>query len=203
MISFSHSFLQSLYVMRHGHSEANAKKLIVSSLEQGAKAYGLTEQGRIQVTHQVETWRQENSFETVGEIYCSPFVRACDTATIASRILQWPIVKKVPALRERFFGDLDQQDDTGYAKIWAQDELDPAHTQWHVESACQVRDRVLSFLTILAADFHGQPTALVTHGDTASIILTTLRQGDLRHHRRFGALSTAQIQQVLPTDNAR
>ncbi len=203
MSNFSHGFLQHLYVMRHGHSEANAQQLIVSSLEQGAKAYGLTEQGRTEVTRQLETWRRKNSLETTGEIYCSPFVRACDTAAIASRMLQWPVVEKVPALRERFFGDLDQQDDTGYAKVWAQDDLNPAHTQWHVESACDVRDRVLLFLTTLARDFHGQPMVLVTHGDTASIMLTTLRQGDLRHHRRSGALSTAQIQQAFPPENAR
>lgn len=106
-------------------------------------------------------------------------------------------------MRERFFGDLDQQDDTGYAKIWAQDELDPEHTHWRVESACCVRDRVLSFLTALAADFRGQPMVLVTHGDTASITLTLLRQGDLCHHRCIGALSTAQIQQALSSKNAR
>jgi broad specificity phosphatase PhoE len=194
MRDFERPFLQALHVMRHGHSEANAKRLIISALELGTVAYGLTEQGRDQVVHQVGSWKRDMGSDGVGEIYCSPFLRARGTATLASGILEWPIVADVPALRERFFGDLDRQDDTQYDQVWAQDGLDSAHTHWCVESVFQVRERVLAFLTTLAATFHGQPMLLITHGDTASILLTTLRQGDLRQHRRFGALSTAQIQ---------
>jgi broad specificity phosphatase PhoE len=194
MHDFAGSFLQSLHVMRHGHSEANAQHLIVSSLELGSAGYGLTDQGRGQVTHEIGRWKRGMGAGVAGEIYCSPFVRARDTAAIASDILRWPVVTEVPALRERFFGDLDQQDDTGYNKVWAQDALDPAHTGWHVESVFEVRDRVTAFLTTLASTCHGQPILLVTHGDTASILLTSLHQEDLRQHRCFGALSTAQIQ---------
>lgn len=183
--------------MRHGHSEANAQKRIVSSLEQGTLAYGLTTEGRAQVAKCVEAWRQQHAFERVGEIFCSPFARACDTAAIASEVLGWPIVAQTSALRERYFGDLDRQEDTQYAQVWAQDGIDPAQTRWHVESVLQVRDRVLGFLTTLEATHHGQPLLLVTHGDTASVLLTALRQGDLRQHRRFGALSTAQIQKCF------
>ncbi len=193
----SRPFLQALHVMRHGHSEANAQHLIISSLALGAEAYGLTEQGRVQVTHQVNRWKRDMGPDEIGEIYSSPFLRARGSAAVASDILEWPIVADVPALRERFFGDLDQQDDAGYDQVWAQDRLDPAHTHWHVESVFQVRDRVLAFLTTLAATFHGQPILLVTHGDTASILLTTLRREDLRQHRGFGALSTAQVQQCF------
>ncbi len=197
MPNFSRPFLQALHVMRHGHSEANAQHLIISSLELGTVAYGLTEQGRVQVTHQVNSWKRDMDSYEIGEIYCSPFLRARGTAAVVSDVLKWPIVTDVPALRERFFGDLDQQDDTGYDQVWDQDGLDPAHTHWHVESVFQVRDRVLSFLTTLAATFHGQPMLLVTHGDTASILLTTLRREDLGQHRCFGALSTAQVQQCF------
>lgn len=197
MHNFSRSFLQALYVMRHGHSEANAQHLIASDPALGAAAHGLTERGRIQVAHHVNTWKRDIGSDVGGEIYCSPFLRACGTASIASELLEWPIVAQVPALRERFFGDLDQQDDTQYARVWAQDELDPAQTLRHVESVLQVRDRVLDFLITLTATFHGQPMLLITHGDTASILLTTLRQEDLRQHRRFGALSTAQIQRCI------
>ncbi len=197
MCEFERPFLQAVHVMRHGHSEANASHIIISSLEQGAAAHGLTEQGREQVTHQVDRWKRDMGSDVTGEIYCSPFLRAHVTATLASGILKWPVVAEVLALRERFFGDLDQQEDTRYDQVWAQDGLDPAHTHWHVESVCQVRDRVLAFLTTLAATYHGQPILLVTHGDTASILLTALRQEDLRQHRRFGALSTAQIQPCI------
>ncbi|MCP4450257.1 MAG: histidine phosphatase family protein [Planctomycetes bacterium] len=197
MCDFERPFLQSLHVMRHGHSEANASHLIISSLEQGTAAYGLTEQGRDQVIHQVDSWKHDMRSDLAGEIYCSPFLRARATATLASGILKWPAVAEVPALRERCFGDLDQQKDTRYDPVWAHDGLDPAHTHWHVESVYQVRDRVLAFLATLAATYHGQPILLVTHGDTASILLTALRQEDLRRHRRFGALSTAQIQPCI------
>jgi len=202
MHDFSDAFLNALYVMRHGHSEANAQKRIVSSLEQGTLAYGLTPQGRAQVARHVEAWKQQNCFERVGEIFCSPFLRACDTAGIASEILGWPIVAQVSSLRERYFGDLDQQDDTRYAQVWTQDGIDPGQTRWHVESVFQVRDRVLGFLTTLADVHHGQPILLITHGDTASILLTTLYQTDLRQHRCFGALSTAQIQKCFMAGKA-
>jgi probable phosphoglycerate mutase len=191
------SFLNAMYVMRHGHSEANARGLIVSSLERGTAAYGLTDQGRVQVARNVTAWKQQTNLQSAGAVYCSPFLRACDTAVIASGILEWPLVERISALRERDFGDLDQHGDSGYVQVWAQDELDPMHRQWHVESVLQVRDRVLEILTTLANAHDGQPLLLVTHGDTASILLTTLRQGDLRHHRRIGALSTAQIQKCL------
>ncbi|MCF7972861.1 MAG: hypothetical protein K9N55_03500 [Phycisphaerae bacterium] len=48
------TFLNVLFVMRHGHSEANAQGLIISSLDQGTVAYGLTSQGRAQVARHVE-----------------------------------------------------------------------------------------------------------------------------------------------------
>lgn len=193
MHDFLPSFLRTLYVMRHGHSEANAQHLIVSSLELGTVACGLTEQGRVQVAHQVDAWKQHHAFESTGEIYCSPFVRTRDTAALASSALDWPVVAQASSLRERFFGDLDGQDDTHYAQVWAQDALDPGHRLWHVESALEVRDRILTFLTTLAAAHHGQPLLLVTHGDTASILLAALGHGDLRRHRASGALSTGEI----------
>jgi len=194
MHDLAHGFVKSLYVMRHGHSEANARRLIVSSLEQGATGYGLTEQGCVQVTQQVQAWKAQNEFGAIGEIICSPFLRAQETAAIASNLLQWPSVTQEPALRERFFGDLDLQDDSHYAQVWKKDELDPTHVEGHVESVSKVRDRVLAFLTVLARAHHGQPILIVTHGDTASILLTLLRQGDLKHHRNLGSLTTAQIQ---------
>ena len=198
MHELSNDFLQSLYIMRHGPSEANARHLIISAPEQGDVAYGLTAQGRDQVTCRVGAFKRQNAFDVPGEIHCSTFLRACDTASIASHILGWPVVTQTSALRERFFGDLDQQDDTHYARVWAQDELDPSHVQWQGESVVQVRDRVLSFLTILSAKFHGQPTLLVTHGDTASICLAMLRHKDLRQHRSVAALATAEIQRCTP-----
>ncbi|MCF7972862.1 MAG: histidine phosphatase family protein [Phycisphaerae bacterium] len=130
-------------------------------------------------------------------MFCSPFLRACDTAVIASEVLEWPIAAQISALKERDFGDLDQLNDTHYAQVWAQDERDPTHRQWRVESVFQVRDRVLGWLTALADQHQGQPILLITHGDTASIGLTTLRHGDLRQHRAIGTLSTAQIQTCL------
>lgn len=199
MREFLHDFLRSLYIMRHGPSEANAQGIIISAPELGAAAYGLTVEGQHEVTRRVDRFKTQNDLDLPGEIYSSPFLRARDTAAIASKSLGWPIVAEATALRERFFGDLDQLDDTHYAQVWAQDEQDPAHTRWHVESACQVRDRVTTFLKELQAGFQGRPTLLVTHGDTASICLAALRNKELGRHRSVAALATAEIQRCCPS----
>lgn len=196
MTEFDQAFLGSVFVMRHGQSQANVEHVIVSSLEQGSTAYGLTDLGTQQVQDRVQAWQAQQTFDKQGQIFCSPFLRTRETAAIASDLLGWPITVE-PALRERFFGELDQRPDHTYDRIWQQDQIDPSHTLCQVESVFQVRDRVLAFFKHLSAIHEAGPVLLVTHGDTASITLTTLNQGDLRQHRRFGGLITAQIERLF------
>ena len=180
------------FILRHGHSEANAAGLIVSDLQRGRSGYGLTEQGREQVRH---TFRQ-TSLPTPVVIVSSPFLRAVQTAEIAADHLGVSTVTQDDRLRERWFGEFELTKDTNYQKVWGQDAIDPTHTQWQVESTAEVAERLADLYTALNDRYPKHAILLVAHGDMASTLLCWAQGEDLRHHREIGSLATGCIAEV-------
>src|SRR5690625_7119309 len=86
-------------LMRHGHSQANAQRLIISSPERGLTAYGLSELGEAQLKDLLARWQ----WPTPTHILHSDFLRTTETAQrVAARF--GLALQPEPRLRERHFG---------------------------------------------------------------------------------------------------
>jgi probable phosphoglycerate mutase len=118
------------FLMRHGESQANKQRLIISDPATGCKLYGLTAKGREQAKESVA--KSGLSKHTI--IVSSDFARARETARIAQDTLRSPEIVLRQGLRERFFGKLEGRPTDEYGKVWAHDDVDSLHTPFGAES---------------------------------------------------------------------
>lgn len=81
------------YFVRHGQSEANARRVV-----QGLTDYRLDDTGRAQAAA-LGAWLHEKGMG-IGAVYCSPLLRAAETASILAKCLGLPRPEIVPDLRE-------------------------------------------------------------------------------------------------------
>ncbi len=182
------------FVMRHGHSEANRRGIIVSDPQNGIETFGLSEQGRAEVE---DSLRRHGRLDADCRIVSSDFLRALETAETARRSLgcAHPVVTD-PRLRERYFGDFEMQPNDAYACIWEQDRLNPDSERERVESANRVMQRVTSLVVDLERDFDSETFLLVSHGDAIQILQTAFAGRDAALHRDLEHLETAEIREL-------
>ncbi|WP_231613838.1 histidine phosphatase family protein, partial [Halomonas sp. BC04] len=100
-------------LMRHGHSQANARGLIISTPERGLTAFGLSPQGVSQLDALLADWH----WPTPTRILHSDFLRTTETAARVASHFALPLQRE-PRLRERHFGDLEGLADDRYPHIW-------------------------------------------------------------------------------------
>lgn len=182
------------FAMRHGHSLANQRAIIVSQPENGLDGFGLSDRGRVQVRESLQ------SFDTSPVdiiIVSSDFCRARESAEIAAQSLDAvEAINLDPRLRERNFGELELTADSRYADVWQADAENPDHQLMGVESVNQVMKRVTS--VILEYEEHCSNTCilLVSHGDALQILETAFARMDGSAHRQLEHLHTAQIREL-------
>ena len=187
--------LQNRYfAMRHGHSLANLRGIIVSHPENGRGGYGLSDLGRRQVA---DSLAAGHSLDAKTLIVSSDFERALETARIAHRRLacENPIVID-ERLRERDFGELELTSDRGYASVWQEDLENPDSNLRGVESASQVMRRVTSLVADYESSHRGATLLLVSHGDALQLLQTAFRKQDASRHRLLEHLETAEIRRL-------
>ncbi len=182
------------FVMRHGHSEANRRGIIVSDPQNGIETFGLSEQGRAEVEDSLLRYER---LDAACRIVSSDFLRALETAETARRVIgcAQPVVTD-PRLRERYFGDFEMQPNGAYARIWEEDRLNPDSERDRVESANRVMQRVTSLVVDLERDFDGETFLLVSHGDAIQILQTAFAGRDAALHRDLEHLETAEIREL-------
>lgn len=157
------TFYNRYVIMRHGQSEANVAKTIVSNPATGISSYGLTEEGRRQVLQSLA----ENQYRLAGaRILCSDFLRTRETAELVHAQLEsvHPIQQE-ERLRERSFGNLEGRADSCYKQVWELDAGQPDHESFNVESVDAVLRRAVSLLESLESRFRDETIVLVAHGD--------------------------------------
>jgi probable phosphoglycerate mutase len=181
------------YIMRHGESIANVKRLIVSSPEIGISGYGLTETGRMQTDKSAEQYSGLNNII----IYSSDFLRTRETAEIMNgRLHNESKVIFSERLRERFFGDYDMKDNANYETVWEYDVKDPHHNINNVESVMNVLERMSAQISELETAFTKRNILLVSHGDPLQILLTKFAGIDPSEHRSIDHLHPAEIRKL-------
>jgi broad specificity phosphatase PhoE len=142
-----------IILVRHGHSVANERGIIISSLEEGVKPeWGLTARGRDQASGVVRSLQEGGKLPRgTYAVYSSPFSRARETAellcaslasaragmetdvvekdVVETDVVETDVVEKdvvlAEALRERYFGEaLEGTSSRGYEGVWQVDKED-------------------------------------------------------------------------------
>jgi glucosyl-3-phosphoglycerate phosphatase len=181
------------FIMRHGESTANTKKLIVSNPEKGMIEYGLTENGRNQVIESIQEFSELDSYTI---IYSSDFLRTKQTSEIARLILNSNSLILTEKLRERFFGSYDMTGNENYEKVWAEDLNDPDQKNNNVESVNEVLSRMFSQIIEIDPEYEGKNILIVSHGDPLQILLTKFNGIGTSEHRNIKHLEPAEIRRL-------
>lgn len=193
MLHYNH-LSNRYFAMRHGHSIANLKGIIVSHRENGLNDYGLSAKGEAQVK---KTMRSDDQLDSDTLIISSDFKRARESAEIVHELLkcQIPVCFDV-RLRERYFGELELSSDSSYGEVWREDEINPDSRIRGVESANQVMERV----TALVSEYEKKVTLatllIVSHGDALQILQTAFSKQRASGHRYQQHLETAEIRRL-------
>jgi len=144
-MSFINSNLKNTYfALRHAHSIANEKHLILSYPENGLKNYGLSKKGEKQTLEKLKPAMLKEFKLTRKNTHTisSDFLRALETAEIFCKLnrLEPPVFDK--RLRERYFGEFEKMSSLNYQKIWQKDYENENHHYKNVESMTDVGKRI-------------------------------------------------------------
>ncbi|PMR75718.1 histidine phosphatase family protein [Billgrantia endophytica] len=175
-------------LMRHGHSQANERGLIVSTPRLGLTSFGLSPRGEAQLEALVADWR----WPEPTRILHSDFQRTTETAAWVAKRFGLSLQAE-PRLRERVFGEFEGQPDEHYARVWALDAHSPEHREHAVESVASVAARMQEVIASLESERRGETILLVSHGDPLQILLTALGGRPLSQHRDQPPLPPASI----------
>ncbi|SNY97683.1 histidine phosphatase family protein [Halomonas sp. hl-4] len=175
-------------LMRHGHSQANQRGVIVSSPARGVEDFGLSDLGEQQLAQLVADWQ----WPIPNRVVHSDFLRTAQTAArIAAAFELVPSVDT--RLRERYFGKLEGQSDDHYPSVWALDAQDAEHQRHQVEAVSAVATRMQAVIADWEQQVSGETIVLVSHGDPLQILLTALAGKSLSQHREQTALLPASM----------
>ncbi len=175
-------------LMRHGHSEANARHLIISTPANGLAGFGLSPLGHQQLDVLLDDWR----WPIPTRILHSDFLRTTETAARIADHFELTLQPE-PRLRERHFGELEGQSDDSYSRVWAHDAGSAEHGAYGVESVASVAARMRGVIASLEGALHDETILLVSHGDPLQILLTALEGRLLTEHRAREPLLPASI----------
>lgn len=179
-------------------SQANERSIIISDPAVGTRSYGLSETGREQVRAALA--RLPDGLDAQCKIISSDFLRAQETAAIIADGLAVvaPVIYS-EKLRERFFGELEQQADSRYGEVWKQDAVSEDHRILGVESIASVVRRTRTLVLELESDYQNCAILLVAHGDVLQLLQTVFDGISPTRHRQLKALQVAELRPLVPT----
>ncbi|TSC91098.1 MAG: Isoleucine--tRNA ligase [Parcubacteria group bacterium Licking1014_17] len=150
------------YILRHGHSEKNAnggKEDIISTLLESDK-YHLTHKGVEQVKKAIEELKKKKV--KLDAIYCSPFIRAKETAEIVGN--HFGIKAKTDKrLSERLHGPMCEGKPERLCEMLVPATPESKHAGG--ESIMEVKARMSRFLREIDEKHEGKTILVISHGD--------------------------------------
>ena len=184
-----------LFLLRHGQSLANERRLVASSPVNAGVAFGLTPTGRRQVRESVAKAQAAGVLNTPIVLVSSPLLRARESAEAAGDL--FGVTTNVdPRLSERGFGEFELEPDDRYERVWAEDRLDATHRSWGVESVADVLSRAGPVVDEYFSHERASTVILCTHGDVASVLICSSLSAPLEQHREVGALDTGALREL-------
>lgn len=156
-----------LIFIRHGETEANAKRII-----QGRESNKLTERGKEQAK---EVGKQLKKYK-IDMVFCSPLDRCIET--LENILEECPINKEIfisNLLEERFLGEYIgvNLDDIDWKEI---DQDNKINQEMGVESLADLKKRANLFIEDLKLEKNDSTILIVTHGDLLKIMLSLLNK---------------------------
>ncbi len=177
--------MERLYLLRHGETEWNIKKIT-----QGTTDIQLTDKGK----EQAKKAAYRLIHEKIDYIYASHLSRAFETAKIIGEILKINIETE-QSLREMNFGQwqgLSVEDlQTKYPKehiIWRSQPH-----KWSLKGAetlLQVQERTLSTINDLRKKHPNKNVLMVSHGATIKALLLGILNLDLSNYHKLTSSNT-------------
>ncbi len=157
--------------MRHGESLANREGILLSDPALGVPGYGLTSEGREQVSCSIRAAARLFAQPTALLIVSSDFLRAKETAQIARAELRCSReIEFTELLRERSFGPYSSLKVSEYKVIADGPQGKELLLAAGVETPSAMRDRGIVVLQRLEACYQGQEVLLVGHGDPLQVL---------------------------------
>jgi len=191
-------FKNHYFLLRHGESMPNIRKVILSHLEEGKKdEHTLTKNGEDQVWRSVQEAKAQGLLKEDTIIFSSPFSRCRKTAEIAKEVsgVSAEIIFD-DRLRERWFGDWEGTSNVHYQDVWDKDVFNPDHKDANVESTTEVVARVASLIHDLEELYAGKNILLVSHGDALQILQTFFENKPSATHRALPQVKVAEVRRV-------
>jgi probable phosphoglycerate mutase len=197
-----------IFGQRHGQSIPNAiylqgidqQGIIISTPEKATRPdTGLTRLGREQVANNVKKALEEGLLDHDTLIISSDYSRAVQTAQIAQELLHTRPPIYTSMLRERFFGELEGKSARNYQLVWEEDEKNPDHHCFGVESVNEVFQRTLGLINGILNQcmVEEKKILLSSHGDPLQILETGLRLMPPGKHRQLPPLQQAEIRRYF------
>lgn len=190
------------YALRHGRSEANALGIVASDPANALSRYGLTEDGRREVSRKLSPARVRALGLAGGAaVVCvsSDFLRARETAALFCELNGFSPPALDARLRERFFGELELGPSAeSYACVWALDAAEPAHGRWGCETTGAVLARLLDLVSDLERLHERKSIVLVSHGDPLQILAAHFAGLGPGEHRKLPQIETAELRRLGP-----
>ena len=188
-----HNSSNTLYILRHGHSEANEQRLIVSDIKNGITNYGLSAKGIQEIKDSIYRLITATHTESEYIIYSSPFLRTVQTSLLVAEIVLAKEIYYDSRLRERFFGEWELTENINYQKVWLEDFQNPYHKKWCVESTYEVLERVTSAVREIDSLYKDKQIIFVTHGDVAQILISGYLNQNPQSHRQLSSIETGEL----------
>lgn len=183
--------MTKLYLIRHGESEANHKRLFA-----GHSNFDLTDLGRRQARCAADWF----DGVPVDRIVASDLLRAFNTAAPLSEKRQIA-TEPCADFREIFagewegvsFSEIEKKHPTDYA-VWRTD-IGNAHCTGG-ETVRHLGQRVLAAITKLAEESDGQSVVIATHATPIRVLLSLWQTGDVLAMKEISWVSNASITAV-------
>lgn len=193
--------MRNLYLVRHGQTDGNQKKLWIGARTQ----YKLNQDGRHEAMWAGAKLRE---LELDSEyIYASPVERAFETAKIIQSKVSLPIIP-IPDLSEMFFGDLE-----GVDELQFKTDFPFAYEEWLMssvnftppngESGRRFLERAVRVIQTLAVENETGDAIIVTHAGIIKLFLAYIMGANLDvgyKDLKVPEASTGSITKILMHD---
>lgn len=160
--------------MRHAKSTANEMRIIISHPDNGISQYGITEEGRTQISMALAHYKE---LRMINHIYSSDFLRAYQTALMVAHHNGGLPVTTDGRLRERYFGIFEGTSSDNYHKVW---DMDCTHNNdaacYEAEPISSVARRMLSFIKECELNHSEKTILVVSHGDPLQILFAVSQE---------------------------
>ncbi len=151
------------YIMRHGEAISNQEGRFETK---GDPSNHLTEKGKKQVIESLSLLKTLH----IDTIVVSPFVRAQETASIISSILEVPLTTN-ENIREYDMGDFDGKPAAEYFEHFGHTYVEYDTRPKNGETHREVMHRAMKTIMELEELYEGKTILLVTHGGPARMLL--------------------------------